>query len=92
MAIGSLPIAQTSVISPSIVASITEYNKATPLVFEGEQAKVWVKILLDSGASNSFISQEFLDHYQLPMKALPRIKTILLADGSQKTCTTRQLP
>ena len=89
MAVGSLPTAQTPVTCPSIVASVTEYNKATPLVFEGELAKVWVKILLDSGASSNFISQEFLDQHQLSMKALPRIQTIFLADGSQNTCTTK---
>ena len=89
VAIGSLPTAQTSVTCPSIVASVTEYNKATPLVFEEELAKVWVKILLDSGASNNFISQKFLDQHQLPMKAIPRIQIIFLADGSQKTCTTK---
>ena len=89
VAVGSLPTAQTFVTCPSIVALVTEYNKATWLVFEGELAKVWIKILLDSGASSNFISQEFLDQHQLPMKALPRIQTIFSGDGSQKTCTTK---
>ena len=42
-----------------------------------------VSALIDSGATESFISPDLVDHFQIPTRTLPKPRTIRNVDGTE---------
>ena len=63
------------------------YTRANLLTFQGKIGRCHARILIDSGATENFVAQTFLDKNKMKTVTIPDGPKVELADGGRYDCT-----
>src|SRR3954471_21745542 len=72
-------------VEPLIISSLEDLPTAKLLIVKGTLNHAPIKILIDSGATGNFISQQAVDHFSFSIDSVPSI-SIVFANGAKGVC------
>jgi hypothetical protein len=67
------------------ISSLEELPTTKPLIIKGTLNHAPISILIDSGATGNFISQQAVDHFSFSIDSVPSI-SIVFANGAKGVC------
>src|SRR4051812_31343433 len=67
------------------ISSLEELPTTNPLIIKGTLNHALISILIDSGATGNFISQQAVDHFLFSIDSIPSI-SIVFANGAKGIC------
>jgi hypothetical protein len=70
---------------PLEISSLEELPTTKPLILKGTLNHAPINILIDSGATGNFISQQAVDHFSFSIDSIPSI-SIVFANGAKGVC------
>jgi Retroviral aspartyl protease len=70
---------------PLEISSLEELPTTKPLILKGTLNHAPISILIDSGATGNFISQQAVDHFSFSIDSVPSI-SIVFANGAKGVC------